>query len=153
FTQTQSGEVNAIAVQRDGRIIIGGSFWEYSPIRQYYLTRLDATGHEDPSFQARQIAPDGRVRAFVVQADDSILIPGQFYKVNETQCIGVARLLSDGTVDRSFRGEPSTPFRIAPQRNGGVLIAGSGQNAVARLLPDGSKDGDFAPGGLAASDS
>lgn len=148
FTETISGEVFSVALQSDGQIVLGGSFTEYSPWRQYYLIRLDTSGHKDPSFQAGQLGPNGPVRAVAVQADGRILIAGEFYTVNGIQCLSIARLNPDGSVDGSFRGEFSNeiPFSLCIQRNGGILVAGRMRNGVARLLSDGSLDRGFTPG-------
>src|SRR6266481_2782414 len=69
--------VSAIAVQNDGKIIIGGGFSSSSGIAPPNLARLNPDGTVDPSFDPN-LWVDGPVNAVVVQPDGKILFGGSF---------------------------------------------------------------------------
>src|SRR5687768_9058647 len=138
--------VSSVAVQPDGKVIIGGSFTMVKGLVRYRIARLHADGSGDSSFDAGQ-QNDG-VIALAVQADGKVLV-GTIH--------GIRRLNSDGSMDTSFSGpqfsnEPHyTIDAILVQPDGKILIGGAfyitvgtiTYNAVARLNPDGSFDSTF----------
>jgi uncharacterized delta-60 repeat protein len=145
--------VSAIAVQPDGRVIIGGEF--------FGLRRIQKDGTLDPTLSFN--LPGGWVSTVGLQADGRIVIGGNF-----TSLVGgvvrnrLARLYPDGTLDSSFNpGADNNVNTLAVQPDGSILVGGdfvdvgggSGNTArshVARLNIDGTVDGAFNPG---ASDS
>lgn len=80
------GQVSAIAVQPDGKIVISSSV--YNTVR---IGRLNAGGSWDDSFM-RNTMPDGSVDAIALQPDGKVLIAGTFTTVNGTNRNRVARL-------------------------------------------------------------
>ncbi|HVE14461.1 MAG TPA: delta-60 repeat domain-containing protein, partial [Elusimicrobiota bacterium] len=88
----------AMVVQRDGSVVLGGSFSQVDDFAAPNLARLGPDGTPDRAF-ARKLG-DGfgrdaarRVRALLLLKDGSILAAGAF---------GVGRLLPDGRVDAAF---------------------------------------------------
>jgi hypothetical protein len=80
FFPNANGAILAVAVQPDGKILIGGSFTTLSPnggatITRNRIARLNPDGTLDTVFN-----PDANntVRAIAVQADGKILIGGDF---------------------------------------------------------------------------
>ena len=101
--------VNAVAVQKDGRILVGGSFSSFSGVYLRNILRLNANGSIDTSFTSPIFTVynyRSEIFSIAVQADGKILIVGRFSTVNGAAVPTVARLNSDGTVDGSFK----TPF-------------------------------------------
>jgi uncharacterized delta-60 repeat protein len=150
--------VRAIAVQGDGKILLGGWFESVDGISQTNLARLDANGSFDAAFRPRL---DHRysVTSVAVQPDGKILFAGDFNSVNEVARHGVARLNPDGTLDAfdpSITPDTRSDFdrlvRLLLQPDGRILIYGdfsavSGvtRKYLARLNADGSLDSSFFP--------
>ncbi|HEX5221711.1 MAG TPA: hypothetical protein VFZ59_19255 [Verrucomicrobiae bacterium] len=86
------GYVKSIAVQPDGKIMIGSS--GFNPVR---VARLNANGSWDNSFDPGP-GPSGGVNAVALQPDGKILIGGTFTAVTGTVRPRVARLYGDSIV-------------------------------------------------------
>jgi uncharacterized delta-60 repeat protein len=91
--------VNSIAVQPDGRILLGGYFSQMNGLSRVSVARLEANGDVDQSFDVRL---DGRVNQIVDLPGGQIVIGGDFQTVNGVPRKAVARLLSNGALDTSF---------------------------------------------------
>jgi hypothetical protein len=74
-------DVFALALQPDGRILIGGAFTTVNGENRTYLARLLTHGLPDPDFIPPPI--NNELRAVIVQPDDRILIAGDFSYWNE----------------------------------------------------------------------
>ncbi|MEO6785855.1 MAG: immunoglobulin domain-containing protein, partial [Chthoniobacteraceae bacterium] len=94
-----NNEVSTVAVQRDGKVLIGGYFTAARAVQRRYLARLKADGTLDSDFVP---IADARVRAIVVQPDTKILVVGEFTNVNGVATGSIARLNSDGSLDNDF---------------------------------------------------
>ncbi|MGI8605361.1 MAG: immunoglobulin domain-containing protein [Verrucomicrobiales bacterium] len=90
--------VNAIALEPDGQILLGGQFQSGSPFPPH-LARLNSDGSLDPAFLPQT---DGLISAIAVQPNSSILVGGSFTTVNGAARKGLVRLNSNGSVDLSF---------------------------------------------------
>lgn len=145
-----NGTVLAVAVQRDGKILIGGEFTSVAGQPRTRIARLNANGSLDLTFSA-DAAPDGAVRTIEVALDDKILIGGDFRSVTGLARGGIARLNVDGTLDGSFgtglAGANGTVYDIEVQPDGNLVVGGeftlfnaNARNRIARLLPDGAVD-------------
>lgn len=102
FNNTGSGtdgQVVAIAVQPDGKIVFGGTFLNANGASRQRLARLNSDGTLDPTFQP---VVDGPVNAVVVQPDGKILVGGRFDHVSNEFRIGLARINNNGSLDNSF---------------------------------------------------
>jgi uncharacterized delta-60 repeat protein len=145
--------VPTLALQPDGKVLIGGPFTDVNGAGRSYLARLHADGSVDLSFNPAP--PDAMVLAIAVQADGKILIGGQFATVGGVSRIRMARLNANGELDSSF--DPGPGFSdvvdtLSLQANGKIIVGGGftiaggvNRNYVARLNPDGSLDNSFAP--------
>ncbi|CAN5137427.1 hypothetical protein BH11BAC5_BH11BAC5_09820 [soil metagenome] len=69
--------VNAIVVQRDGKMIVGGAFSSYNKLPARGIVRLNGNGSMDTTFLAGN-GLDGEVNAIVVQPDGKIIAGGKF---------------------------------------------------------------------------
>jgi uncharacterized delta-60 repeat protein len=159
-----SGWVNALAVQNDGKILLGGYFYKVNGIDRKSLARLNADGTLDTGFLnglsgitelVSTIA--GTVHCLAIQSDGKVLVGGVFYRVHGERRDNLARLNPDGTLDGGFLnrlpGVDSWITAMAVQPDGKVVIGGpfifvngTKRSGIARLNADGTLDGDFLRG-------
>jgi uncharacterized delta-60 repeat protein len=131
-------DVYSVAVQADGKILIGGNFTTIGGVGRNYIARLDPSGSLDATFN-----PDANnlVRSIAVQADGKILVGGDFNAIGGMLRNRIARLKPDGTGDTTFNSDANYHiFSIALQADGKILIGGDfnaiggvGRNYIARL--------------------
>ena len=128
-----SGSVYAIAVQADGKVLVGGDFTNFNNTARYRIARLNAFDGTLDSFQNSMAGADAEVHSVVVQPDGKVLVGGYFTRVNGTTNCAVARLSpADGSLDSTFIPDPSSLFAypysqvegIALQTDGTVLLGG-----------------------------
>ena len=151
-----TGFVRALALQPDGKILIGGLFFSYNGTARSRIARLNADGTLDATFNPGSGLNSGSVIAFALQPDGKILIGGDFTSYNGTARNNIARLNSDGTLDASFNpvtGANIEVDAITLQPDGKILIGGcftsyngTARNRIARLNANGSLDASFNPG-------
>jgi uncharacterized delta-60 repeat protein len=141
--------VRALALQADGKILVGG-FGTLGG-QPCNLGRLNADGTLDTGFNP---GANGWAASLAVQADGKILVGGVFTTLGGQSRNYIGRLNADGTVDASFNpGADNTVVCLALQADGKVLVAGifdtlGGQtrNSIGRLNADGTLDSGFNPG-------
>ena len=80
-----------IAVQSDGRIVIGGRFTSYDGVARNRIARLHTDGSLDESFDPG-VGLDDFPEAIAVQSDGKILIGGNFTSYDGVARNRVARL-------------------------------------------------------------
>jgi uncharacterized delta-60 repeat protein len=159
FFATGSGvysTVWALAVQSDGRIVIGGDFTSVGGTSRYHVARLNSNGTLDGSFIPTN-AINYSVLAVAVQANNAVIIGGTF--IQGTFPSYNARLNADGTTDTTFSSYPNgAVYAIAIQTDGKIVIGGNFTNVnganryhIARLNGDGSLDNTFQNGMMGAS--
>ena len=125
-------DLNCIALQAEGKFILGGRFGVVNGIIRRSIVRLNADGSVDPGFSPDVAYTDGLngyVRSAVVQRDGNILIGGNFQFVNGLRRDSIARLQADGSLDTSFYpGLASDAYvsAIALEADGKVIAAGYG---------------------------
>ncbi|MEI6395962.1 MAG: immunoglobulin domain-containing protein, partial [Verrucomicrobiota bacterium] len=155
FNPEASGGVYSLAVQPDGKILVGGSFTMLSGQPRNYIGRLNADGTLDSGFNP---GANGGVSSLAVQADGKILVGGGFTTLGSQTHTNIGRLNVDGSVDSGFNpgaGGGSNPWvgSMAVQADGKILVggnftmlAGQTRNRIARLNADGTLDSGFNPG-------
>ena len=161
FDPNATNFVSAIAVQSDGKILVGGGFSGANSIGgqpRNFIARLDATTGAADSFNPNA---NNQVRAIAVQTDGKILAGGDFNATISTPTIGgqtrnhVARL--DATTGLADGFDPDTNgnvFAIKVQSDGKILIGGGftlvfnfldARNDIARFNTDDTLDMAFDP--------
>ena len=110
------GLVLAVAVQSDGKIVIGGNFDSYNDnvAANDFVMRLNGDGTRDTTFNGSGacVGPadkpvcftgaNNSVYAVAVQPDGKIIIGGRFSTYNSDVAVGITRLNADGTRDTTF---------------------------------------------------
>jgi uncharacterized delta-60 repeat protein len=144
-----------LALQPDGKVLIGGFFTSESGQSFRYVARLLPTGSLDTGF-ATGTNLNNTVKTVVAQADGKVLIGGDFTAYNITPRNRLARLNADGSLDTSFNpgtGADATVNAIVVQADGKILIGGNFSTingttraSIARLNANGSLDTSFNPG-------
>jgi uncharacterized delta-60 repeat protein len=150
-----NGQVTALAVQADGKIVVGGAFTQYSGTARNRIARLNADGTLDTGFNPGSAANDV-VWAIALQADGKAVIGGAFTSFNGTARNRVARLNTNGSLDTgiAFSGGANGPvFSLVLDADGRFLIGGDfttyngvSRNRIARLATNGALDTTFDPG-------
>jgi uncharacterized delta-60 repeat protein len=149
----------ALAVDSNGKILVGGNFTSYSGSAQNYLIRLNSDGTKDTSFDIGTGfvgftgGSRGLVDEIVIDSNGKILIGGNFISYRSSGSSYLVRLNSDGTVDNSFNsgiGFNSWVTSIKIDSNGKLVVGGffdlyqnQTQNKIIRLNSDGTKDTSF----------
>ncbi len=142
-----NGAVNAVVVQPDGKVIIGGEFTTVKGLVRTNLARLNADGNGDSSFTSGPMSYP--VYSLALQPDGKVLVG------SEVLNYGLSRLNSDGSPDTNFNAnanaaiastEPYNPVRISTivvQPDGKVFYAGEN---LLRLNSNGTLDNGFTTG-------
>ena len=95
------GPVDALLVQADQRILVGGEFASINGCSNSFLARLNSDGSVDTSFNSAG-QTDGFVECLLQQPDRKVLVGGAFGRVLGQPRAALARLLEDGSVDATF---------------------------------------------------
>lgn len=143
--------VTGLAVQSDGKVVVGGDFNKVNGTTRNRIARLHADGTLDTSFNP---AANSTVQSLTVQSDGKTLVAGSFTTINTISHQHIARLNADGTLDSSFNpGTVGDVLSVAVQPDGKILLGGgftqvngTVRNDIARLNADGSLDTGFDPG-------
>lgn len=148
--------INAMALQGDGKILIGGSLRNKDGSSHQSLERMNRDGSADSSFQPNPWPT--QVQAVLVQTDGKILVGG-YTSVETNAPRAIVRLNGDGTLDETFKvgdGPDFVVMSLLEQPDGKILVgglfntvAGVPRKGVARLESTGALDTSFA--GLALS--
>ncbi len=131
--------VQALALQTDGKVLVGGEFTGFRGVTARRLARLEVNGQLDAGFQTAMGAngPDSTVFGLLVQADGRLVVSGQFSQIGGASRANLARLLPGGAVDLGFDAAQTSLCRqTLLQPDGRLLIASeaSGAAAVRRLF-------------------
>lgn len=145
-----SSDALSMAVQPDGKILVGGQFTRADGEDRGGLARFHPDGTLDTTFVP---GVTGWVFSLAVQPDGRILVGGQFQEIGQTEYRNIARLNPDGSVDPSFATwAQQSVDAIALQSDGMILIGGRflevngvRRVALARLTPNGELDTFFKP--------
>jgi uncharacterized delta-60 repeat protein len=147
-----SQNLNDVALQSDGKIILAGNFTGFTGTSNNHLIRLNANGTKDSTFDIGT-GFNNNSRAIAIQSDGKVIIGGQFTTFTGSSQNRIIRLNANGTKDSTFNigtGFDLTPNKIVILSSGKILICGSFStyngttvNGLCRLNTDGSIDGTF----------
>lgn len=156
YASDMDGVVYDILVQPDGKIIVGGNFYEYQGTDVYQFARLESDGDLDPTFLHGQSVNGGSVGALGLQSDGKIIVGGSFTSYFGSPAYRLMRINEDGTRDTTFNigsGPNGRVEAVTIQLDGKIIIGGSFNsyngvpiNGIARINLDGSLDESFLVG-------
>ena len=160
--------VNAMVIQSDGKIVIGGDFASVEGTPRNQLARLNADGKVDPDFDPPIAYPGFKahaVGALVVQPDGKLVVAGTRIFTKPTGYLRtgeghyVARLTPAGELDPTFTVltytnrmlEYTRIDALAQQFDGKILLSTTQRDSLpqsrgsktVRLNVDGSVDSEF----------
>ncbi len=150
-----SGQINTLVVQGDGKIVIGGDFYQFNGTPKQMLARLNPNGTLDNTFIS-ETNTGGSIWTIQNLPDGKLFIGGNFAQYGSPNIFTVARLFSNGAVDLTFNtGGSGAEYDIgvsALQDDGKILVGGN-FNAfngvtvrnIVRLNTDGTLDATFNP--------
>jgi len=159
---------NAMVIQPDGRILVGG--YSNGTSTDFALVRYLRDGGLDPSFGTAgkvttAIGTSTDVaNAIALQADGKILLAGSTVVEAKGKSFAVARYNADGSLDAgfgsggkvvtSFGSQSDEAFAMVAQPDGKIVVGGHTKSvdrgvdfALARYNSDGSLDAGFGTGG------
>jgi uncharacterized delta-60 repeat protein len=153
-----NAEVNAVAIQSDGKILCGGNFTSYKGTSRNRLVRLNTDGSLDTTF-AIGTGFNATIWSIVIQSNGKILVGGDFTSYSGSVESKIVRLNTNGTIDDTF----NTPvvndiiYDMSIQTDGKIVavgaftqVSGVSTNRIVRFLTGGTPDGLFVTGGLSA---
>jgi uncharacterized delta-60 repeat protein len=154
-TGPSPGQVSTIQTQFDTKIMVGGSFTNYSGITANRLMRLNSDGTFDSTFSIGA-GFDNAVECVRVQSDGKYIAVGIYTNFSGQSRNRIARLNSNGSLDTTFvvgTGLSSIGRWVEIQSDGKYIVGGdftsySGLSAdrIVRLNTDGSRDSSFVIG-------
>jgi len=147
------GGVDALALQADGKILLGGRFQNFNGTPRNRIARVNADGSMDTTFNPGT-GPNQPVVSIQMQADGKIIVTGTFTTFNGVARSGIVRLNADGSVDTTFNpgtGASGLVNGAIIQADGKIIVYGgfnffNGQarGKIIRLNPDGTIDTGYA---------
>jgi uncharacterized delta-60 repeat protein len=153
----ESWAIRCLAVQSDGRIMVGGAFDRAGGLLRRGLARFNSNGSLDDGFNAQLGLDWGNpvVNSILVQPDGKLIVGGVFGRVGEVPRSAVARLDSNGDLDATFDAQASSSavvLALALDATGSIVMGGgdmrlAGQNVLVlgRVDASGKLDAAFRP--------
>lgn len=141
-----------MALQPDGKILVGGVFSSFNGIPRNNVLRLNADGSLDSSFNSSTGA-GGRVQTIALLPDGKLYVGGDFLSYGSAFRNRIARVNANGSLDASFNppgGFNNQVSSIAVQADSLLLVGGEFSTANAlprqrlvRLFPNGQVDTSY----------
>lgn len=145
-----NGLIKTVAVQADGKLIIGGDFTSFDGTACNRVARLTKDGSLDATFNIGAGA-NSTVADVLVQSDGYIMLAGSFSSYKGNTVSRIVRVKPNGDRDSTFTTATNhTTYAIARQPDGKYLMGGAYHatyKALRRLHADGSLDTTFNSGG------
>lgn len=150
------GAVNAIAVQADGSIVVGGAFTQFNGATRNNIARLNSSGGLDGTFYAGT-GFSGAVNAIAINpTTGDIAVGGAFALFDGASYSRIAVLAANGHLNGTFvptTGANGVVESVAFQSDGKVIIGGNfnqyngvSRAYIARILTTGANDTTFVTG-------
>ena len=147
-----NGNVAAIAMQADGKAVVGGYFTTYQGQAAAHIVRLNTDGTRDTSFHLGTGLND-YVLTIAIQADGKILAGGIFNQYQGHSVGSIVRINANGSYDANFvtgTGFNNVVNVIKMQPDGRILVGGAfsllnarANGRLARLDATGAQDFTF----------
>lgn len=160
--QSGTGAGNSIwrmALDDQGRILIGGIFLQYNGISRSRIARLLASGELDTTFDPGTGA-DQDVNSILITTDGKLLVGGDFEEFRGSTRDHLVRLLPNGQVDNTFSSnaqfkliEYQSFTRVSPMlmlQDSSILVGGRfrqvgtlARDNIVKLVPNGDPLASF----------
>ncbi len=142
--------IRSLALQADGKILIGGDFVQYNGQTRNRIARINTDGTLDTTFAPTGGANDS-VSALAVQADGKIVAGGNFTQIAAFNVQRVARLGDTGAFDSAFSVQANQSVTSLVVRTDGRIVIGGtfttlngvSRGRVGRVNADGTLDINF----------
>ena len=120
--------VSSIALQSDGKVLIGGAFATINGTARGRIARLTAAGTLDTTFDPGTGA-NGTLESIAISPDARIYIGGRFWTYNGVSVNRLARVNDNGSLDTSYTTDLNNDARFFVRRllfqlDGKLLITG-----------------------------
>lgn len=149
--------VRDIAIQSDGKIVLGGHFTTVNGSSYPRIVRLNSDGTIDSTFNPGT-GFNNYVRHIELLSNGKFYVVGGFTSYNGTTTQRIVKLNSDGSLDTSFNIYPAynigAQISLGVQSDGKIIVGGestghSGTTIgyISRLNTDGTLDTTFNSGG------
>ncbi|MDI6032636.1 T9SS sorting signal type C domain-containing protein [Flavobacterium sp. LB2P84] len=93
--------VEAVLLQPDGKILLGGRFATFNGVSYNRMIRLNIDGSIDSGFSVG-IGFDKNVYAMTLQSDNKLIVGGTFLSYGGASAKRILRLNSNGSIDNTF---------------------------------------------------
>jgi uncharacterized delta-60 repeat protein len=164
--KAQNSEARAVAVQADGKIVVGGYVSTSAMGSSGGLARLNSDGSLDSTFGSGGKITNSMqmIWGLVIQAGGKIVAGGSANVRHRGSDFALIRHNANGTVDTTFgnSGMVTTDFfgsddairELTSDGNGNLIAAGQASQdfGLARYTPNGLPDSTFGNGGKATTD-
>jgi len=147
FNPSVNGVIEALAVQPDGKVWMGGAFTVLNGQPDQALARLKADGTVDIAFNPGATTVNNtyapQIIALLIQPDGKVIAGGWFTSFGGISRNNIVRFNSDGGIDSTFNpGYTTGIITSLAMQSDGKILAISGFN-IFRINPDGSRDTTF----------
>lgn len=138
--------IYSLALQADGKILLGGGFTSINGTPIKYVARLNPDGSPDTSFSSF-LTLSWPITSIKVRADGKIFVTGEFLTSNSRY---VVKLNVDGSIDTSFVTNPNARINDILISENPVIVGamdkvnGIQRLGIARLDAAGNVDANFA---------
>jgi len=146
---SSGGYVSAIAIQDDGKILIGGGFTSVNEIARTNLARLNPNGSVD---EAWNVAADNTVGQIAISGTD-VFVLGDFYAIGGQIRSGLAKLSTTGSGTTDPLWNPAHPGNLHALAVSGTDLFVGGLSYLAKLSTTGSGAADAGWGSQAQPDN
>lgn len=119
--------IDAIVVQPDGKILLGGSFTLFNGQPASKIVRLNPDGSVDNNFNTGSGFSGGNISSIDLQPDGKIVAGGSFTSFNGAAATRIARLMPNGSRDTTFNtgtGMNSNVREVMSRADGSIVAAG-----------------------------
>lgn len=150
--------IRNMVIQKDGKVLCVGDFRKYGNYATNFTARLNQDGTLDTTFKAGKYLKGKFCSDIKVDANNKILVVGNFDSVGTRRQSGIVRFTQNGHPDTSFQVSSgfkgvstfNDVYTLALQPNGKILVGGifytyNGKpaNRICRLLSNGELDYSF----------
>lgn len=121
-------DAECIAIQSDGKILVGGNFSGYQGTTRQQLVRINTNGTIDLTFNTA-IGFNGVVTNIALQSDGKIICTGQFTTYKGVTVNGIVRINTDASIDSTWNtstgfNTAGTQTPIAIQSASNIIVGG-----------------------------